>query len=42
VIGNMVGSGIFLVPSSLAATAGPVSILAAHIEARHHGREPRI
>jgi len=28
VIGNMVGSGIFLLPSSLAATAGPVSILA--------------
>ena len=28
VIGNMVGSGIFLLPASLAATAGPVSILA--------------
>jgi basic amino acid/polyamine antiporter, APA family len=28
VIGNMVGSGIFLLPSSLAATAGPASILA--------------
>ena len=28
VIGNMVGSGIFLLPSSLAATAGPVSIVA--------------
>src|SRR3954447_21517330 len=28
VIGNMVGSGIFLLPSSLAATAGPVSIIA--------------
>jgi len=28
VIGNMVGSGIFLLPSSLASTAGPVSILA--------------
>jgi basic amino acid/polyamine antiporter, APA family len=28
VIGNMVGSGIFLLPASLAATAGPVSIVA--------------
>jgi basic amino acid/polyamine antiporter, APA family len=28
VIGNMVGSGIFLLPSSLAATAGPASIVA--------------
>jgi APA family basic amino acid/polyamine antiporter len=28
VVGNMVGSGIFLLPSSLAATAGPVSMLA--------------
>lgn len=28
VIGNMVGSGIFLLPASLAATAGPVSIIA--------------
>jgi APA family basic amino acid/polyamine antiporter len=28
VIGNMIGSGIFLLPSSLAAAAGPVSILA--------------
>lgn len=28
VIGNMVGSGIFLLPSSLAGTAGPVSIVA--------------
>jgi basic amino acid/polyamine antiporter, APA family len=28
VIGNMIGSGIFLLPASLAATAGPVSILA--------------
>jgi hypothetical protein len=28
VIGNMVGSGIFLLPSSLAATAGPASIFA--------------
>ena len=28
VIGNMIGSGIFLLPSALAAEAGPVSILA--------------
>jgi APA family basic amino acid/polyamine antiporter len=28
VIGNMVGSGVFLLPASLAGTAGPVSILA--------------
>ncbi|WP_210493185.1 amino acid permease [Patulibacter sp. SYSU D01012] len=28
VIGNMVGSGVFLLPASLAAAAGPVSILA--------------
>lgn len=28
VIGNMVGSGIFLLPSTLAGTAGPVSIIA--------------
>jgi hypothetical protein len=28
VIGNMVASGIFLLPASLAATAGPVSIVA--------------
>jgi APA family basic amino acid/polyamine antiporter len=28
VIGNMVGSGIFLLPASLAQTAGPISILA--------------
>ncbi|HEX6389981.1 MAG TPA: amino acid permease, partial [Solirubrobacteraceae bacterium] len=28
VVGNMVGSGVFLLPSSLAATAGPVSMLA--------------
>ena len=28
VIGNMIGSGIFLLPSSLAATAGPVSLVA--------------
>ena len=28
VVGNMVGSGIFLLPSSLAATAGPASLLA--------------
>lgn len=28
VVGNMVGSGVFLLPSSLAATAGPMSILA--------------
>jgi basic amino acid/polyamine antiporter, APA family len=28
VIGNMVGSGVFLLPASLAATAGPVSIFA--------------
>jgi len=28
VIGNMIGSGIFLLPASLAATAGPVSIIA--------------
>jgi APA family basic amino acid/polyamine antiporter len=28
VIGNMIGSGIFLLPASLAAVAGPVSILA--------------
>jgi APA family basic amino acid/polyamine antiporter len=28
VVGNMVGSGIFLLPSSLAATAGPISLLA--------------
>jgi APA family basic amino acid/polyamine antiporter len=28
VIGNMVGSGVFLLPSALAATAGPVSIVA--------------
>lgn len=28
VIGNMIGSGIFLLPSSLAAAAGPVSIFA--------------
>jgi APA family basic amino acid/polyamine antiporter len=27
VVGNMVGSGVFLLPSSLAATAGPVSML---------------
>jgi len=27
VIGNMIGSGIFLLPASLAATAGPISIL---------------
>ena len=26
VIGNMVGSGVFLLPSSLASVAGPVSI----------------
>jgi len=28
VIGNMIGSGVFLLPASLAATAGPVSIIA--------------
>jgi APA family basic amino acid/polyamine antiporter len=28
VIGNMIGSGIFLLPSSLAAVAGPVSLVA--------------
>jgi APA family basic amino acid/polyamine antiporter len=28
VVGNMVGSGVFLLPSSLAGTAGPVSMLA--------------
>jgi basic amino acid/polyamine antiporter, APA family len=28
VIGNMVGSGVFLLPASLALTAGPVSIFA--------------
>jgi basic amino acid/polyamine antiporter, APA family len=28
VIGNMVGSGIFLLSSSLAATAGPASLVA--------------
>ena len=28
VIGNMIGSGIFLLPSSLAAEAGPASLLA--------------
>ena len=27
VVGNMIGSGIFLLPASLAAEAGPVSIL---------------
>ncbi|HEX6695543.1 MAG TPA: amino acid permease [Solirubrobacteraceae bacterium] len=27
VVGNMVGSGVFLLPSSLAATGGPVSML---------------
>jgi APA family basic amino acid/polyamine antiporter len=28
VVGNMIGSGVFLLPASLAGTAGPVSILA--------------
>src|ERR671923_1300992 len=28
VVGNMVGSGVFLLPATLAGTAGPVSILA--------------
>src|SRR5262245_24613974 len=28
VVGNMIGSGVFLLPASLASTAGPVSILA--------------
>jgi len=28
VIGNMIGSGVFLLPASLAATAGPISIVA--------------
>jgi APA family basic amino acid/polyamine antiporter len=28
VIGNMVGSGVFLLPAAMAGTAGPVSILA--------------
>ena len=28
VVGNMIGSGVFLLPASLAATAGPVSIFA--------------
>ena len=28
VVGNMIGSGMFLLPASLAGTAGPVSILA--------------
>src|SRR5215217_4438265 len=28
VVGNMIGSGIFLLPASLAGTAGPISILA--------------
>jgi APA family basic amino acid/polyamine antiporter len=28
VVGNMVGSGVFLLPSTLAATAGPVSMVA--------------
>ena len=27
VVGNMIGSGIFLLPASLAAEAGPVSLL---------------
>jgi APA family basic amino acid/polyamine antiporter len=27
VVGNMIGSGVFLLPSSLAAAAGPVSLL---------------
>jgi APA family basic amino acid/polyamine antiporter len=27
VVGNMIGSGVFLLPASLAATAGPISIL---------------
>src|SRR5215218_6180635 len=27
VVGNMIGSGVFLLPASLAGTAGPVSIL---------------
>src|SRR5215218_3073220 len=28
VVGNMIGSGVFLLPASLAGTAGPISILA--------------
>src|SRR5829696_5994984 len=28
VVGNMIGSGVFLLPASLAGTAGPVSVLA--------------
>jgi len=34
VVGNMIGSGVFLLPASLAGTAGPVSMRTLYVKPR--------
>ena len=36
VVGNMIGSGIYVIPSSLADTAGPLGLVAWAINTAHH------
>ena len=40
VVGNMVGSGVFLLPAALASEAGPISILGSSTNASRLVRKP--